>query len=88
MGITKSPTYDLHMHIGGRHSVLYFSIQATEKYSTAMYYHRLQQTITFSGFSFVQPSLMHAVPSGSQICYQCKWRHLVAKFGTNASGAI
>jgi len=34
----QSPTYDLHGHIGGRHSVLYFSIQATEKYSTAMYY--------------------------------------------------
>ena len=33
----QSPTYDLHGHIGGRHSVLYFSIQATEKYSTAMY---------------------------------------------------
>ena len=33
----QSPTYDLHLHKGGRHSVLYFSIQATEKYSTAMY---------------------------------------------------
>ena len=32
-----SPTYDLPPHIGGRHPVLYFSIQATEKYSTAMY---------------------------------------------------
>jgi len=27
-------------------------------------------------------------PSGGQFCNQCKWRHLVAKFGTNASGAI
>ena len=27
-------------------------------------------------------------PSGGQICNQCKGRHLVAKFGTNASGAI
>ena len=34
----QSPTYDLHLHIGGRHSVLYFSIQATEKYSTEMFY--------------------------------------------------
>ena len=31
---------------------------------------------------------MQVVPSGGQICNQCKWRHLVAKFGTNASGAI
>ena len=29
--------YDLPLHIGGRHSVLYFIIPATEKYSTAMY---------------------------------------------------
>ena len=28
--------YDLPLHIGGRHSVLYFIIPATEKYSTAM----------------------------------------------------
>ena len=27
-------------------------------------------------------------PAGSQICNKCKWCHLVAKFGTNASGAI
>ena len=32
--------------------------------------------------------LMQVVPSGGQICIQCKWRHLVAKFATNASGAI
>merc|ERR1711911_451456 len=25
---------------------------------------------------------------GGQICNLCKWRHLVAKFATNASGAI
>ena len=25
---------------------------------------------------------------GGQICNQCKWHHLVAKFGTNAIGAI
>ena len=31
---------------------------------------------------------MQVAPSGGQICNQCKWRHLVAKFGTNASGAI
>ena len=30
-----SPTYDLHPHIGGRHSVLYFTIQVTEKYSNS-----------------------------------------------------
>ena len=28
------------------------------------------------------------VPSCGQICNQCKWRHLVAKFATNASSAI
>ena len=38
----QSPTYDLHLHIGGRHSVLYFSIQATEKYSTAVSYTHLR----------------------------------------------
>ena len=27
-------------------------------------------------------------PSGGQICNQCKWRHLVAKFGTDSSGTI
>ena len=27
------------------------------------------------------------VPPGGQISYLCKWRHLVAKFLTNASGA-
>ena len=32
--------------------------------------------------------LMQVVPSGGQIYNQCKWRHLVAKFGTNASGTI
>ena len=31
---------------------------------------------------------MQVVPSGGQIFNQCKWRHLVAKIGTNASGAI
>ena len=31
---------------------------------------------------------MQVVPSGGQIFNQCKWRHLVAKFGTNASCAI
>ena len=31
---------------------------------------------------------MQVVPSGGQICNQCKWRHLVAKIGTNASEAI
>ena len=33
----QRPNYDLPLHIGGRHSVLYFIIPATEKYSTAMY---------------------------------------------------
>ena len=32
--------------------------------------------------------LMQVVPSGSQICNYCKWRHLVAKFETNVSGAM
>ena len=31
---------------------------------------------------------MQVAPSGGQICNLCKWRHLVAKFATNASGAI
>ena len=34
----QRPNYDLPLHIGGRHSVLYFIIPATEKYGTAMYY--------------------------------------------------
>ena len=28
---------------------------------------------------------MQVAPSGGQICNKCKWCHLVAKFGTNAS---
>ena len=32
------PVYNLQPHIGGRHPVLYFTIQVTEKYSAAMYY--------------------------------------------------
>ena len=32
--------------------------------------------------------LMQVAPSGGQICNLCKWRHLVAKFGTNASGVM
>ena len=31
---------------------------------------------------------MQVVPSGGQICNQCKWRYLVAKFGTNASKIV
>ena len=31
---------------------------------------------------------MQVVPSGGQNCNKCKWCHLVAKFGTNASCAI
>ena len=31
---------------------------------------------------------MQVAPSGGQICNKCKWCHLVAKFGTNASCAI
>ena len=31
--------------------------------------------------------LMQVAPSGGQICNLCKWRHLVAKFATYASGA-
>ena len=31
---------------------------------------------------------MQVVPSGGQICNQCKWRHLVAKIVTNTSDAI
>merc|ERR1712020_341122 len=31
---------------------------------------------------------MQVAPSGAQICNLCKWRHLLAKFATNASGAI
>ena len=30
---------------------------------------------------------MQVAPPGDQVCYQCKWRHLMAKFGTSASGA-
>ena len=31
---------------------------------------------------------MQVVPSGGHVCNQCKWCHLVVKYGTNASGAI
>ena len=31
---------------------------------------------------------MQLAPSGGQIWNQCKWRHLVDNFVTNASGAI
>ena len=31
---------------------------------------------------------MQVVPSGGQICDKCKWHHLVAKFATDASGAM
>ena len=31
---------------------------------------------------------MQMAPSGGEICNECKWRHLVAKFATNASGAM
>ena len=31
---------------------------------------------------------MQVAPSGGQICNLFKWRHLVAKFETNASGTI
>ena len=31
--------------------------------------------------------LMQVAPSSGQICSQCKWRHLVAKFATYSSGA-
>merc|ERR1712037_813007 len=31
---------------------------------------------------------MRVAPSGCQICNQCKWCHLLAKFAINASGAI
>ena len=32
--------------------------------------------------------LIQVAPSGDQIWNLCNWRHLVTKFGTNASGAI
>ena len=31
---------------------------------------------------------MQVAPSSGQICNKCKWRHLVAKFATNVSGAM
>ena len=31
---------------------------------------------------------MQTAQSGGKLWNQCKWRHLVAKFGTNASGTI
>ena len=31
---------------------------------------------------------MQVTPYGGQICNLCKWRHLVAKFATNASGTM
>ena len=31
---------------------------------------------------------MQVAPAGGQICKQCKWHHLVAKFATKVSGAM
>ena len=48
-------TQYLQPHIGGRHPVLYFTIQVTEKYNTAMYYRAdlwaLNAENRFVGFS-------------------------------------
>ena len=35
-----------------------------------------------------QGNVTQVAPSGDQIWNYCKWRHLVAKFWTDASGAI
>ena len=35
-----------------------------------------------------QSKAMQVTQPGGQLCKQCKWCHLVAKFATNASGAI
>ena len=32
--------------------------------------------------------LMQVAPFGGQICNQCEWRHLVAKYATDASSAM
>ena len=37
--------------------------------------------------NFQLMQLMQVAPSCGQFFNSCKWRHLVAKFGTNASGA-
>ena len=40
------------------------------------------------GHEWLNLQPMQVAPSCGQICNQFKWRHLVAKFGTNASGTI
>ena len=35
----------------------------------------------------VAMQVTQVAPSGGQICNQCQWRHLVAKFATDASGS-
>ena len=46
--------------------------------------------VTYARGAICWPNLqpMQVAPSGGQICDQCKWRHLVAKFGINVGGAI
>ena len=48
--------------------------KAMWKYSDATWWPNLQ--------------IMQVTHSGGKICNLCKWRHLVAKFATNASGTI
>merc|ERR1712016_460060 len=44
------------------------------------------EKVTISSCAIWWPNLqlMQVAPSGGQICKLCKWRHLVAKFATNA----
>ena len=52
--------------------------------------HLLAKFATNASGAIWWPNLqpMQVVPSGGQICNQCKWCHQVAKFRTNASGVM
>ena len=48
----------------------------------------VEDLITDANKEIPSNMMMQMAPPGSQISYYCKWRHLVDKFLTNASGAL
>ena len=54
--------------------------------SGAIWWANLQQNAS-GAIWWSKLQLMQVAPSRGQICNLCKWRHLVEKFATNASGA-
>ena len=58
-------------------------------YASYASYRIYTEMVTISSGAIWWPNLqlMQVAPIGGQICSSCNWRHLVAKFGTYASGA-